>query len=433
MLELHTCNSSPYHKTASSLEQIRYATLNYSVGSSVAHVRLQVCLSSDRAITMDVFGDALDDPWAACTAPQSVSKMAPSQDTLFDSTPRRASPTITVIDDDEHVSPESSTEGSQPSATYVLADAVSSPKSDAVTPSLSKRRRVTTKVPQFTPVPSGDAMEVMCVFVPSGKKLIPVALWTQYTVTWDATSLGDSRWLMFSNYERWLMELVDVATNRPIRAVAKNFMDRFRQEFLVALNKARVPEKLEDAFALRDDSEHINTNTDDMGAQPLPGRWRNRKFTPELLVNIGGFDMITVNDAKKIVMKIDVNLVKFIYAWVVPLVRDMARSQDKQESETMQSPEAPSNLARFHFEASSTPNIRDKVVWNPMDHKWKVLLKKPLHSPELLHCPDPDLDPQSYEFAKLTAYGEAILEWNRCDGSTRHRIPVPCQTKDNGQ
>ena len=74
--------------------------------------------------------------------------------------------------------------------------------------------------------------------------------------------------------------------------------------------------------------------------------------------------------------------------------------------------------------ASPTPNIRDKVQWNPLKHTWIIIVKKQKGPLAGKYCVDPELAPEKYEKEKVAAYNRAIAAWNSHDGSTRHRIPI---------
>ena len=90
----------------------------------------------------------------------------------------------------------------------------------------------------------------------------------------------------------------------------------------------------------------------------------------------------------------------------------------------MESGAAPGQLAQFHFSSSLTPNIRDKVHWNPTGHSWDILLRKNTASPSESYAVDPLLDKRSYDEAKAAAYLRAVQTWNELDGSSRFRIPI---------
>ena len=126
-------------------------------------------------------------------------------------------------------------------------------------------------------------------------------------------------------------------------------------------------------------------------------------------------------------LKVDDDTVKFISGWILPLAMKLAHSQADTGSSTDTVPsESPIALAAFHFVASPTPDIRDKVYWKPTSSRWSVRASKQqgTYNPAELAV-DPCLDSDQYTTAKGATYLRAIAIWNRLDGSRRHRIPVP--------
>ena len=136
--------------------------------------------------------------------------------------------------------------------------------------------------------------------------------------------------------------------------------------------------------------------------------------------------MQCMNVGTRMVLKLDSATAKFISAWVIPLVRELARSQAQSPSspETVAS-ESTDTFASFQFCASPTPNIRDKVQWNPMKHCWEILVKKPKGALRGRFRVDPELSAALYDEEKVAAYRRAVEAWDSVDGSTRHRISSP--------
>ena len=138
----------------------------------------------------------------------------------------------------------------------------------------------------------------------------------------------------------------------------------------------------------------------------------------------GGFDLVCLNHGNRIALKLCDDTAKFIAAWVVPLLRELAHSQDSQQlgATTDTDKHRPSTLQGFHFCASSTPNLRDKICWNPLRHSWEASLKYAKGKLTEKFVVDPSIAAHLYEAQKLAMYVAAIAAWNRLDGSTRHRI-----------
>jgi len=245
---------------------------------------------------------------------------------------------------------------------------------------------------------------------------VPVPLWNQYKASWRDADFADSNWIIVSNYERWVMQAVDAVTCRSVREVVKAFMDQFRTEFLTCLERARRPSQL--------DSPFDEDDTDDKAGQGSSIPSFKGSFLATMEINIGGFNVQCMNYAPRMVLKLDLATAKFISAWVIPLMRELARSQ-------VQSPSSPETVASksmdafggFQFCASPTPHIRDKVQWNPMKHSWEILVKKAKVALPGQFRVDPDLSAALYDEEKVAVYRRAVEAWNSMDGSARHRIP----------
>ena len=92
-----------------------------------------------------------------------------------------------------------------------------------------------------------------------------------------------------------------------------------------------------------------------------------------LEVTIGGIAVNVLNNRTRMILQLDKSSIKLIEEWVTPLVKELARSQVDGESSTEGSPSVPVTLlAKFHFSACVTPNVREKVWWNPGFHTWQI-------------------------------------------------------------
>ena len=143
-------------------------------------------------------------------------------------------------------------------------------------------------------------------------------------------------------------------------------------------------------------------------------------------LDIGGYKVKCLNTSARMLLLLEKQTVTFITSWIVPLVREVAlqeqaRSEGVSETDSSESVGA---FADFHFIASPTPNIRDKVNWNPSTHSWAIQLRQPIAQPSGNFAVDPSLSPDLYEEQKIDAYWRAIAMWNKLDGSKRIRIPI---------
>ena len=381
----------------------------------------------------DIFADALSETSVFSGGSQSTTSAAPSQDTLLD--PSTSIDDDLIVIEDDAINPGSITlqvsldESQSLPSSAPSQDSLPQNAHDGEAPPAKRRKYITEKPPQFHEVPTTGNNAVMCVFVPRDNKCsYPVPLWNQYNVTWNGQNLGTSKWIVVSSQERWLMKVIDEVTQKSVRHLAKAFMDRFRNEFLACLGKARARVVLEDAFDVAPDE--TKTKSKDVDRVQDRQAVRDRHNLPEIIVQVGGFDLVCLNHGIRIALKLDDDTVKFIAAWVVPLLRELAHSQDSQQlgATTDADKPAPSTFNGFKFCASSTPNLRDKIVWNPLRHSWDVGLKKATGKLTEKFVVNPSLAAHLYEAQKLAMYVAAVAAWNRLDGSTRHRIHVLSQS-----
>ena len=169
---------------------------------------------------------------------------------------------------------------------------------------------------------------------------------------------------------------------------------------------------------------------DDSLPDGKPAPKRMKPSTAVIEVMIGGYKVNCLNTTVRILLLLETQTVTFITRWIVPLVQDLALCQDQKglegASET-DSSESTGAIAAFHFIASPTPNIRDKITWNPMTHSWVLHLRQSKGTPSQHFTVDPSLPAHSYEEQKKDAYRRAIVMWNKLDSSKRQRIPAPLQ------
>ena len=236
-----------------------------------------------------------------------------------------------------------------------------------------------------------------CALVPSGKTVVLVPLWSQYIVDCKEPGMELCKWIVVSNYERWVMQLVNLITRKSVRQVAKSFTDCFRKEFIACMEVARaVPGGLEDPF------EEGGSLDDHVSVAK-----RVKSTTSVMEVDIGGYKVKCLNTTARMLLLLEKETVTFITSWIVPLVRELALKHEQTGSEGVSetdSSESVGALAGFHFIASPTPNIRDKVNWNPSTHSWAIQLRQPIAKPSGNFAVDPSLSADLYEEQKIDAY-----------------------------
>jgi len=147
-----------------------------------------------------------------------------------------------------------------------------------------------------------------------------------------------------------------------------------------------------------------------------------------LEITIGGFRLTALNSLRQKCLKLDAATHKFIEGYFPEAVLAFckAKSNDRQTPSALSQQ---STTPVFSFTTVETPPIRDKVVWLPQTHTWKLILKRAPPGTDSLRDEtgkalnvNPHLQLAEYRAAKKEAYERAKQAWNKLDGSTRYRI-----------
>ena len=257
----------------------------------------------------------------------------------------------------------------------------------------------------------GNAMP--CVFVDT-EHTVAVPLWRQYRATWKGTDFDGSKFIVVGTQETWVPTLLTAVHGRKgcLRDMVKTFVDRFRREFLPCLVRGANAHTAESCH-LDSSSEDSNDDTQD-----------THRHRPKQLVDImiGGFTLTCINTKRRATLKLDAGTVKFISEWLVPLARQCPATTDNSSEPLPDGPVAGESPG-FQLSVSSTPNIRDKVTWNPTAHSWILFLKHPKGQPSDTFAVDHHLTSKEYAKRKDELYWRAVRVWNELDSSKRFRIP----------
>ena len=263
------------------------------------------------------------------------------------------------------------------------------------------------------PIEEKNGSNIRCIFVPRSKgQQEAVPLWPQYKVQWKDADFKDDTWLVLSNYERWVMLIVNAITNKSVRQVAQDIFCTAACEFKACLTQAR--------------GGSTDADSDDESVEATSLKNVNRQAS--ISIKVGGFSLICINYKKQILIRVDDESVVFIRHWFLPLATQAALSQAAKPlpvkqvaSKTAAAPDVPKG---FSFRANPTPTILGKVLWSPVAHAFKVRLLKPRKKCKEEFPINPRLDGAAYAKAKAEAYRRAVDAWNECDGSKRYRIKV---------
>ena len=273
---------------------------------------------------------------------------------------------------------------------------------------------------------------IRCVYVPDirggshtfrANKIAAIPLWPQYTLSWRSETFADPSWIVVGNYERWIMQLVDVAPKDAVRGVAARALDIFRAQFRTCLDRARTPVSLKNPLAPDAD------NNEDGETVVRAGTRRELVVQVDFQGHVLTCLNTLVSGKGKVFLMLDDYAERFVVDFFVPLVIQTATTTARTTMPTSATkpPKADDQKkgACFQIGVDSTPSIRDKVTWVPAEHRWNVTIKKekgPFQD-RLAECiVDKSLEGESYEQAKLRAYSRAVAVWNEFDGTKRDRI-----------
>ena len=174
--------------------------------------------------------------------------------------------------------------------------------------------------------------------------------------------------------------------------------------------------------ALADSRESQASRRDQERARRLPpARTRSRA----LIVSIGEHSLVCLNSSQKISLKLERPTIKFISEYMVALARRVI--QEVAEGGRL-CPESVGSQAAFHFQASVTPNLRDKVTWDVTNSSWTVVWKskgKKGKTRNTRSLPvDPSLSSEDFQAEKVRQYSAAVALWNAEDKSARSKVPT---------
>jgi len=376
---------------------------------------------------MDLFNSVGDDlAWG-----EDESSSQPARTALVAPTPSTRKGAVTIVDDSgDETSPARSDSGiDQVVCTALAAQQTAPALSQRATPRKRRRVAATNYCPTLQAI-SDDASsaEIHCVFVSVKKKREPIPLWPQYSVVGASPIVG--QWIMVGNYEDWFLRLTQGVGKGYRRVNAKFLKSIFHPRFREGLQKARA-QLVRSADLLKDESDEDDAYDGDAGVKNLRIPFSTH---PVVRVTIEGYPVTCLNSGRTCILQVDKDSIAFIAHGLIPwAINSLAHSQPEtaalpsEQGQTQEQVPAP-----FAFSAGDTPNIRDKVAWEPMHHGWKLSVKKPLIECKPFTdetgaslCVEAALSSIDYNEDKLRTYVNALRAWNAIDGSTRHRIPLP--------
>lgn len=276
----------------------------------------------------------------------------------------------------------------------------------------------------------------------------PVVIWPQYSLQ----GFSGCWVIVNARSEEWLQKMLQVLKlpidkNKKItkadksqgadlmRDLTKNCVLAVKVMLRKALESKQKPMKAtnegdeEDATALvsslRDSDDEDATTSNKLR---LVSGWHFEQF-PVFKVHCGGMPVTILNDGRQMILQLDDDGVRFIQHGMKELIEKLTM----RASDPSTSPVKIDDLetACFKFD-DSTPNIFEKVIWDPDRRSWKVTYKS--NGKKTITYQDrsgislgvsDELSEEAFESKKADLYTTAIQTWNDLDKSSRKKITVP--------
>jgi hypothetical protein len=293
-------------------------------------------------------------------------------------------------------------------------------------PSAKKHRKICKAYPWQVFVEISPPLVLPCIFVnvtPKSKiasdshtSVCSISLWPQY-----AQHGSLDTYLKMSTMEEWVTRLISAVRAREVdkvhRAIAHKLAKTINPMFRDAILAGRKPCHVIDSD---DDGSSDYEKSAKRSKVEKTGLRKACVFrdVAALSITLGGHNITSANCMRPMFLKVNTEGIAVVHTFLVALIRDL-----KATSAPCLPAVERTNL--FQFCNSGTPNVRGKVVWDPMKGAWKVLAKKSKSPFEpLLPAIDIKLPQQEFDALKLTSYRAAVKMWNDLDNSSRHRIPA---------
>jgi len=307
-----------------------------------------------------------------------------------------------------------------------------------------RRKYAVDQCLQFDLVPLAGFQDVACLsYDGTLNGLIP--LWGQYKCKWKDYELTDYTWIQVSSSQPWVKQLVHlVAPKQRSRELIQKLTSHVQTEFNASL-----------ATSLKAGAEirHAKMHMFDESQTALKDSLVRQRSGPivkclgeVVQIDIGAFKVLCLNNKRQVALSLDKSTKDFITGWILPLIKFLDQGlQKRDELAKAHAVATPDELASapgepivtvpgFVFSTCHTPAVRDKVVWMPQHHGWRIFPKNPSGEAqqEKFFAVNQNQAAKFYEEEKIIAYRRAITAWNQLDGSTRQRIYeciIPAQSE----
>ena len=402
--------------------------------------RLLLCI-----VQVDRICNTMSDAFAGALQWSAKATASPSQDINVQKAFQAPSHALIEIEDDCVDSPPMRDAITCPGQVVTTPQKVTSTKRLFSQPPAGghpRRKYAADQCLQFDLVPLAGFQDVVCLSYGG----TPIPLWGQYTCKWKDYDLTEYTWIQVSSTQSWVKHLVHlVAPKQRQRELIQKLTSHVQSEFNASL-----------ATALKAGAEirHAKMTMFDESPTPLNDSLVRQRSGPivkwlgeVVLIDIGPYKVLCLNSKRQVALSLDKSTKDFITGWILPLIKLLDQGlQKRDELAKAQAVATPDGLASapgepivtvppgFVFSTCHTPAVRDKVVWVPQNHGWRIEAKKPRGEAqqEKFFGVNQNLVGNLYEEEKIHAYRRAITAWNQLDGSSRQRIYeciIPAQSE----
>ena len=258
---------------------------------------------------------------------------------------------------------------------------------------------------------------------------VPVTMWPQYRVKGESITFA-----VVAPTEHWLIMALAALRGRGSKAnttriLNKNFAHAVRillREGLHNHGRNNADSGSEDEIDTEDEADAAAKTK--AKARTFSGFKLGRVFLLKTVV--AKHDVTLVNYGKLFILQLDDEGIVFLNNVILDIMQKLSDTTEAVDD----SKSVVSEVAAFRFD-HTTPNVRDKVLWEPNQNAWKLILmekNKPKRAAfadeqgDTLKVPE-RLSAVEHEFEKAKSYARAILAWNSLDASGRKRIAQPLQ------
>lgn len=241
----------------------------------------------------------------------------------------------------------------------------------------------------------------------------PVCIWPQYTIT-----NMDGRFIVVSPHESWMEAILHALRPKSDATNSAKVMRDLKQQF-----HASIKVVLRKSLSLRE-KEEPDSSDDEKASKCERSRssFSGFKFenVPALKRDVLGHSINMLNCGRQLIVQVNNDAVKFIKIALINIVRQLALP-----TPTIPNPQS---IAGFRFD-DATPNIRGKVVWDPIQDCWQLHMgasgiRYTDANNQSLGVAG-DLTSEQHARAKQDMYARAISAWNLLDKSKSKKITPP--------